>query len=94
MNLSTRELWRPDAQFRAAWTASLRRVVEGENAVVRTSQSAEELVGYMMENAERYDVRPALAELRVNQPCSSAHEPTARRLSRSITNRSVTPSRA
>ena len=57
------ERWGADAQYRAAWTASLRQVVEGESAVVRTSHSAEEFVTYLSENAGDYDVRRTLGAL-------------------------------
>jgi uncharacterized protein len=61
------ESWRTDAAVRAAWTASLRQVVEGDRAPVRTADGAAELVAYLAENAAAYDARSAVGELR-NRP--------------------------
>jgi uncharacterized protein len=58
------EMWRTDAAYRSAWTASLRQAVEGEGAPVRTAQSAEELIAYLTEAAEAYDVRHVLGSIR------------------------------
>jgi uncharacterized protein len=58
------ERWRSDPAYRSAWTASLRQVVEGEDAPVRTSYSAEEFVAYLVGAADAHDVRQVLGSLR------------------------------
>jgi uncharacterized protein len=58
------ERWRTDAAYRSAWTASLRRAVEGAEAPVRTSHGAEEFVAYLVDSADAHDVRHVLGSLR------------------------------
>jgi uncharacterized protein len=55
--------WRTDPAYRSAWTASLRQAVEGDGAPVRTSQSAEDIVAELMENADAHDVRRVVGSL-------------------------------
>jgi uncharacterized protein len=55
---------RADPTYRSAWTASFRRAVEGEAAPIRASESPEEMVAYLMENAEANDVRRVVGLLR------------------------------
>lgn len=57
------EQWRTDAALRSAWTAGLRRATSGPNAPVRTRFTAEELIQYVMDNAEAEDLRRVVPSL-------------------------------